>query len=136
MRYLNEHTKLEQSVSNFDQKYSEDGDREEETNKYFILKNKTQLTQLAAKLEILERFKSLLWFVIYQLMMLKRLIGICFVFYLVCHELNKKDDILFTYNEFSYLNNDLEDLLGYESAYYVETMIKTTNKPFINPGKK
>lgn len=64
------------------------------------------------------------------------MVGIYFVFYLVCHELNKKDDILFTYNQFSYLNNDLEDLLGYESAYYVETMIKTTNKPFINPGKK
>jgi len=33
------------------------------------------------------------------------------------------------------LSNDFEDLLGYESAYYIETMIKTADKPFINPGK-
>ena len=35
---------------------------------------------------------------------------------------------MFTYNEFAYLSNDFEDLLGYESAYYIETMIKTADK--------
>lgn len=35
----------------------------------------------------------------------------------------------------SIYNDDLDDLLGYESKFYVESMIGMIDKPFINPGK-
>ena len=48
------------TITCFDQNYFIQKNEEEE-NRYFVLKNKTQLTQLSAKIEILERFKSLLF---------------------------------------------------------------------------
>ena len=49
-------------------------------------------------------------------------------------ELEKKDNLKFSNEQFQMLNNKLDKLSGIEFNFYVESYINTIDKLFIDPG--
>lgn len=53
---------------------------------------------------------------------------------LVNDEFIKNNNANFTYEQLLREKDNLDNLLMHESAFYIETICRTIDKPFINPG--
>lgn len=78
-----------------------------ENQKFFILEKNSQLKKLMAQIEYLEVFK-----------------------------INDflSNNLAFTVQELANLNGHLDHMLILESRFYMDTLTKTIDKPFIDPG--
>ena len=59
-----------------------------------------------------------------------------FKYIIVNIEISKNNDERFSYRKFVELDNDLDNLISHEFRYYVESVIRAVDSPFIDPSNK